>query len=170
MTIAKAALIDVPEITDLVNRTYRGQNSKKGWTSEDHLLEGARINQQMIVAYLENQNAAILKLTDEENKIIGTVYLEVKGPKLYLGMLSVSPDAQNKQAGRTLLEAADSYAKQHHCKVITITVISARAELVSWYERRGFIKSGQIHPFPTDANLGLPKQHLELIEMEKLLS
>ena len=116
MTIAKATLTDVLELTDLVNKTYRGEDSKKGWTSEGHLLEGARINQQMIVAYLDNQNAAILKLTDEANTIIGTVYLEVKGSKLYLGMLGVSPDAQNKKVGRTLLEAANSYAKQHDCK------------------------------------------------------
>lgn len=167
MTIERITLADVPEITALINSAYRGEDSTKGWTSEGHLLEGARINEQMIIAYLDNKDVTILKLTDETNKIIGTVYLELKGSKLYLGMLTVAPHVQNKRVGRVLLEEAENYAKQHHCTVITITVISARVELVNWYERRGFIKSGKLQPFPVDANIGNPKQPLELIEMEK---
>ena len=166
MTIERITLADVPEITALINSAYRGEDSRKGWTSEGHLLEGARINEQMIIAYLD-KDVTVLKLTDETNKIIGTVYLELKGAKLYLGMLTVAPHVQNKRVGRVLLEEAENYAKQHHCTVITITVISARVELVNWYERRGFIKSGKLQPFPADANIGNPKQPLELIEMEK---
>jgi len=167
--MTKATLADVMELTDLVNSAYRGEDSKKGWTSEDHLLDGTRVDEQMITAYLTHQDIAILKLTDDGNKIIGTVYLEIKGSKLYLGMLSVSPDVQNKGTGRILLEEAEEYARQHHCTEITITVISARAELINWYERRGFMKSGQPKPFPADFNVGRPKQRLELIEMMKII-
>jgi len=166
----KATLADVMELTDLVNSAYRGEDSKKGWTSEDHLLDGTRVDEQMITAYLTNQKIAILKLTDDGNKIIGTVYLEIKGNQLYLGMLSVSPEVQNKGTGRILLGEAEEYARQHYCTAITITVISARAELINWYERRGFIKLGRPKPFPADFNVGRPKQRLELIEMMKIIA
>jgi ribosomal protein S18 acetylase RimI-like enzyme len=167
MIIEKITLTDVPALTDLINSAYRGKDGEQGWTSESHLLEGSRINEQMLIAYLDKEDVTILKLTDEADKIIGTVYLEVKGTKLYLGMLSVSPDAQNKRVGRILLEEAEKFAKQHHCNVITITVISARVELISWYERRGFIKTGEKEPFPVDVYIGIPKEPLELIELEK---
>ncbi|SFE07229.1 Ribosomal protein S18 acetylase RimI [Chitinophaga sp. CF118] len=169
MTIEKISLTDVTELTDLINSAYRGEDSRKGWTSEGHLLEGTRINEQMLIEYLDKKDVTILKLTDESNRIIGTVYLELKGSKLYLGMLSVLPNVQNKRVGRVLLEEAENFAKQHHCTVITITVISARVELINWYERRGFIKSGQLQPFPVNADIGTPKEPLELVEMEKVV-
>lgn len=164
MTIEKITIADIPVLTDLINSAYRGGN---GWTSEGHLLEGSRINEQMLTTYLDDKTVTILKLTDGTNNIVGTVYLEVKENKLYLGMLSVSPDAQNKQIGRILLEEAEHFARQQHCSVITITVISARPELINWYERRGFIKTGYTEAFPEDIYIGIPKQSLELIEMEK---
>jgi ribosomal protein S18 acetylase RimI-like enzyme len=168
MRIEKITLADVPELTDLINSAYKGGDSEKGWTSEGHLVDGTRVNEQMIIKYLDNKDVTILKLTDETNRIIGSVYLETKGSsKLYLGMLSVSPSVQNKGVGRILLEEAENFAKQHHCTVITITVISVRTELVSWYERRGYIKTGKLVPFPT--NVGNPKQPLELIELEKAI-
>lgn len=167
MRIEKVTLTDVPELTDLINSAYKGGDSERGWTSESHLVEGTRANEQMIIKYLDNKDVTILKLTDETNKIIGSVYLETKGTKLYLGMLSVSPSVQNKGVGRILLEEAENFAKQHHCTAITITVISVRAELINWYERRGFIRSGKLVPFPTNA--GNPKEPLELIEMEKAI-
>jgi ribosomal protein S18 acetylase RimI-like enzyme len=164
MRIEKITITDIPALIDLINSVYRG---KGGWTAESHLLEGARVNEQMLLAYLDNKAVTILKLTDDTNKITGTVYLELKGEKLYLGMLSVSPDAQNRQVGRILLEEAERFAKQHNCAVITITVISVRVELIEWYERRGFIRTGHVEPFPENVYIGIPKEPLELIELEK---
>jgi ribosomal protein S18 acetylase RimI-like enzyme len=166
MIIEKITLTDVPVITALINSAYRGEESRKGWAHEGDLFEGPRADEQMITDYLNKENVTILKLTDEA-KIIGTVYLEIKGTKLYLGMLSVSPDVQNKQVGRILLAEAENFAKQNHCKVISITVISLRETLINWYERRGFVRVGELQPFPVDARFGRPKIPLELVEMEK---
>ncbi|WP_158800123.1 GNAT family N-acetyltransferase [Pedobacter sp. L105] len=169
MTIIKAIPSDVTEITNLVNSAYRGETSRLGWTSEDELLDGPRIDEQTIKSFFDNEEVTILKQLDDTGKIVGTVYLEIKGSKLYLGMLCVSPELQNNRTGRAILEEAEKYAKQHQCSVIMITVLSARIELVNWYERRGFVKSGEKHPFPADANVGTPKQFLELIEMLKTI-
>jgi ribosomal protein S18 acetylase RimI-like enzyme len=93
--------------------------------------------------------------------------LEVKGPKLYLGMFSVSPVLQGKGVGRALLGEAEVIAKQLNCHTITMTVISTRKELISWYERRGYTFTGEIQAFNNHGRFGDPKQLIELIVMEK---
>jgi ribosomal protein S18 acetylase RimI-like enzyme len=82
-------------------------------------------------------------------------------------MFSVSPVLQGKGVGRALLEAAEVQAKQFNCHTITMTVISTRAELISWYERRGYAFTGEIQPFHAHGRFGSPKQLIELIVMEK---
>jgi GNAT superfamily N-acetyltransferase len=167
MSITKATLVDVPELNILINSAYRGETSKKGWTTEANLLDGIRIDESTLISYFRDPNIIILKNTDETGKITGTVYLEVRRPKLYVGMFSVSPLLQGKGVGRDLLLAAETYAKQLNCHTLTITVISIRHELISWYERRGFKATGEIQSFHEGTKFGVPKQHIELIVMEK---
>ena len=166
MPITKASLSDVPELNKLINSAYRGETSKKGWTTEAHLLDGIRIDEQTIYKYLEHPNIIILKNTDE-GQITGTVYLEIRGSKLYVGMFSVSPLVQNKGVGRELLLAAEAYAKLLNCHTLTMTVISTRQELISWYERRGFKATGEIEPFHDGKKFGIPRAQIELIVMKK---
>jgi len=167
MPITKAAITDVPELNILVNSAYRGETSKKGWTTEADLLDGLRIDEATLNSYFEDPNIIILKNTDEAGQITGSVYLEVRRPKLYVGMFSVSPLLQGKGVGRNLLSAAESYAKQLDCPTLTMTVISTRLELISWYERRGFKATGEVEPFHHGVKFGIPRQPLELIVLEK---
>jgi ribosomal protein S18 acetylase RimI-like enzyme len=167
MSITKAILNDVPELNFLVNSAYRGETSKQGWTTEANLLDGLRIDEETLAGYFESYKIIILKNTNEAGKITGCVYLEVKQPKLYVGMFSVSPLLQGKGVGRNLLIAAEEYAKQLNCNILTMTVISTRQELIEWYERRGFKATGEIQPFHHDVKYGIPRQPIELIVMEK---
>lgn len=168
MSITKATAADIPQLKSLINGAYRGEESKKGWTTEEDILDGIRIDETMLVHYFNSKDIVILKYTDDETQqITGTVYLEIKGPKLYLGMLCVSPALQGKGTGKLLLAAAIAYANQNNCHAITITVIRVRLELISWYERHGYQFTGKIIPFHDDKRFGIPKQAIELIEMEK---
>ncbi len=167
MPINKALPADVPELNVLINSAYRGETSKKGWTTEAHLLDGLRIDEETLGSYFDNPRVIILKNTDESGQITGSVYLEIRSPKLYIGMFSVSPLLQGKGVGRDLLIAAETYAKQLNCHTLTMTVISTRLELISWYERRGFKATGEILPFHGTTKFGVPKQRIELIVMEK---
>ncbi len=165
--ITEATLVDVPELNILVNSAYRGESSKKGWTTEADLIGGARIDEETLTGYMNDENIIILKHTDEDGYITGTVYLEIRHPKLYVGMFSVSPLLQNKGVGRALIEEAEVYARKHNCHTLTMTVISTRLELISWYERRGYKPTGEIQPFHAHGRFGDAKQHIELIVMEK---
>ena len=167
MPITKANVTDVPELYILINSAYRGETSKKGWTTEANLLDGLRIDAATLTGYFEDPNILILKNTDEAGQITGSVYLEVRKPKLYVGMFSVSPLLQNKGIGRDLLLAAETYAKQLNCHTLTMTVISTRHELINWYGRRGFEATGEILPFHVDKKFGVAKQPIELVVLEK---
>lgn len=167
--ITRATKNDIPELNILVNSAYRGESSKKGWTSEEHLLGGIRTDEESLAQTLTNEAITILKYT-ENNKIIGTVSLEKQGNKLYLGMLTVSPDLQGGGVGKQLLKASEAFAKEENIPKVIMTVISVRLDLIAWYERHGYVRTGEIKPFPMDdPNFGKPKEFLEFIVLEKIM-
>ncbi len=167
--ISLATPKDINHLVILVNSAYRGESSTKGWTTEASLLDGIRTNPESIQKQLDTPGAIMLKYTGEDGSITGCVYLEKKATKLYLGMLTVSPLLQAKGTGRQLMNAAELYAVQLGCKAVTMTVISVRHELIAWYERNGYHRTGETQPFPTGPEFGIPKQELVFIVMEKEL-
>lgn len=166
--ISTATEQDIAALVSLVNSAYRGDSSRRGWTTEADLLSGDRIDASSIRDMLQNPNSLLLKYEDA-GCLIGCVCLEVKGDDLYLGMLTVSPDAQANGIGKQLLAAAEQCATDRKCRAVTMTVISVRHELIAWYERRGYRPTGDTQPFPTDIRFGIKKQPLAFMVMEKIL-
>ena len=145
--ITIATLENVTEITNLVNSAYRGETSKKGWTTEANILEGTRITETELSETLSDTNNTILVYQQNET-IIGTVLLINKKTELYLGMLTISPELQNSGLGKKLLQAAEDFARSLQLPKIVMTVISIREELIAWYQRNGYSDSGKREPFP----------------------
>ena len=164
ISIAKTS--DIPQLVSLINSAYRGDDSKKGWTTEAELFDGMRINEEVLTNILSNNDAVMLKYTNSDSAIIGCVYLEKQESQMYLGLLSVSPDIQASGIGKQLLAAAEEYAHERDCNKISMTVITIRTELVEWYQRRGYKPTGEIKQFPQD-KVNTPNQRLELFVMEK---
>jgi ribosomal protein S18 acetylase RimI-like enzyme len=167
MEIITAISADIPVLVALVNSAYRGEGSKIGWTTEANLLGGIRTDEKSLTDMMNKPGATMLICRSENKALIGCVYLQKQEKKLYLGMLTVSPDLQNAGIGKQLLLAATAHARQNNCNTITMTVISVRQELIAWYERHGYHKTGETKPFPADPSFGLPKQPLEFVVMEK---
>jgi GNAT superfamily N-acetyltransferase len=170
MPIVPAQAPDIPLLVRLVNGAYRGTDGMKGWTDESHLLEGARTDAGGILELMNDDHSVILKYIDPEERVAGCVYLQKRGDRLYLGLLSVLPELQGTGLGKELLGAADDHARENHCLHIYITVISARHELVAWYERHGYRRTGETEPFHAGEKFGIQKQPLELIVLVKNLS
>jgi ribosomal protein S18 acetylase RimI-like enzyme len=170
MTISKATAADIPSLVILVNSAYRGEASKKGWTTEADLLKGElRTDITTLGELLDKEGAALLKYTSPEDIITGCVYLQKQERGLYLGMLSVSPEMQAAGIGKQLLAAAMLHAKETDCRVIFMNVISLRTELIAWYQRHGYELTGERKPLPDDNRFGIPTQPLEFVIMEKPL-
>lgn len=167
--IYPAAEGDISLLNQLINSAYRGDSSRRGWTTEADLLDGIRTDEDSLRTMLARADATILKY-EEDGQLLGCVYLERKGTDLYLGMLTVSPDLQAKGIGRQLLAAAEAFARDRQCRAVTMTVIPLRHELIAWYERRGYRATGETRPFPMDdPRFGLPRQPLSFIVLEKSL-
>jgi ribosomal protein S18 acetylase RimI-like enzyme len=168
--ISLAVLEDVPAIVQLLDRSYRGIEAKQGWTHEANLIEGdRRTDEYTILEKLKAPGSVFLKYTDNE-KITGCVNLQIENDKLYLGMLGVNPTLQGRGLGRSLLKAAEQWARKNNCRSIYMTVISVRTELIAWYKRNGYCDIGQTKPFVEDEKSGRHLQPLEFIVMEKILT
>lgn len=170
MSIQIADLNDVPALVTLMDCAYRGESSKKGWTSEGDLFIGnKRTDEENLKRLLQEPDAVFLKYVDED-VILGCMLLHKKKQRLYLGMFAVSPDAQGKGIGKAMLAAADEYAKRKACKLIFMTVITVREDLIAWYEKHGYKRTNRILPFPVDERFGIPTRPLEMIVLEKTLT
>lgn len=167
MSIIPATLTDVPELVVLINSAYRGESSKKGWTTEANLIGGQRIDNEGLAEQMNDPDATILKYTNHDGQITGCVHLQKRGEKLYLGMLTVSPTLQANGLGRLLLQAAEDYARSIHYHTITMTVITTRTELLEWYERRGYAKTGEVIPLNITERNGILNQPVEMFKLEK---
>ena len=170
LIIKVAAKDDIPQLEKLVNGAFRGDSSRKGWTTEADLLDGIRTNKELLAGMIKRGDSIILKCINGGDKLLGCVYLQKQEEKLYLGMLTVAPDTQSQGIGKRLLQASEEYAQMQQCTAIRMTVISLRKELINWYERRGYKATGERKPFPSnDPRFGLPKQELEFVVLEKQL-
>ena len=159
----------IQALNRLVNSAYRGESSRRGWTTEADLLDGIRTDEAGLREMLTNADATILTYATE-NQLLGCVYVEKRANSLYLGMLTVAPEQQNEGIGRQLLAAAEAHGRSTGCQTIRMTVIPQRTELVAWYTRRGYVPTGETHPFPADnPRFGLPKEPLSFIVLEKTL-
>ena len=169
MKLATATPADAARLTAFVNAAYRDEEARQGWTTEADLLDGQRIDEPGMRELLAAPQAAMLLCRGADDELLGCFYAETRGPKLLLSMLAVQPAGQNRGVGRFLLQAAEDHGRRHGCTVSKMTVISVRTELLAYYERRGYRRTGATKPFPTDPRYGIPKQPLELLVLQKPL-
>ena len=168
--LAYATPADIPRLTRHVNAAYRGETARQGWTTESDLLDGQRIDDEGMTEMLAQPGASMLLALTEAGELLGCFHAQLKGDLVYLGMLAVTPAQQTQGVGRFLLQAAEEHGRQHNCTLSRMTVISVRAELIAYYERRGYHLSGASEPFPTDPRFGRPRQPLLLLVLEKALA
>lgn len=166
MTASEAAIRpavadDIPRLHDLVERAYRGDSARQGWTHEADLITGDRTSASELLATLNDPDNAVL-VADRGDALIGTVTVtRVSGDRCYLGMLAVDPRLQAGGLGRRLVAAAEDAARRTFAaRIMEMTVIDARAELVDWYLRLGYARTGETRMLEGDAGRLLPMQVL----------
>ncbi|HEX5489280.1 MAG TPA: GNAT family N-acetyltransferase [Rhodanobacteraceae bacterium] len=154
---------DVAAVVALTESAYRGDASRVGWTTEADYLDGQRTDAREVAELVARSHARML-LAERNGQIVACCFIEKQGsdaaPTGYFGMFSVRPDAQGGGAGSALLAEAERVAREEwHCHAMRMTVIDLRVELIAWYERRGYHRTGEHRPFPYgDARFGIPKR------------
>jgi len=158
MTFRTATREDIPAVVALVESAYRGDVSRKGWTTEADFLEGQRTDPASVGELVGRAGSRIL-LGERDGKLLVCAHIEQRGAKVaYFGMFSVSPDLQGAGVGRAMLAEAERIARDEWlCTEMQMTVISIREELIAWYERRGYRRTALYSPFPYgDERFGIP--------------
>lgn len=162
-----ATVADITAIKDLLNNAYRGEESKKGWTTEADLIAGDTRTDEATIEQVMKQSGSVFLVYKDEQKIIGCVNLQQHDDKLYLGMFSVSPQLQGGGIGKQILLAAEEYARHLQKKAIYMSVISLRTDIINWYMRHGYADTGERKPFVEDDITGKHLRPLEFMIMEK---
>lgn len=159
LTFRAATLADIPALITLVTSAYRGDASRAGWTTEADMLDGARIDAYDLQADIERPRNTVL-LAERNGALVACAHVADESGKGYFGMFSVDPAQQGGGIGKQVMDAAEAHAaREWGVPVMQMTVIDIRDELIAFYERRGYARTGIKKPFPYgDERFGIPKR------------
>jgi GNAT superfamily N-acetyltransferase len=165
MKFANAKPTDISALTSLLNRSYRGNSSRAGWTTEADLLSGKRIDEAGLIQLLNDPDSLIL-IAHSEESILATLHAHREADSVHFGLFAVEPTLQGSGIGKALLAYAESEAhKLWGINTSVMEVITHRSELIEYYERRGYIKTGEMIPFPES---DLWYKHVNFLELAVL--
>lgn len=161
LTVRLAAADDLLALQPIIQRAYRGDDARAGWTHEADLLDGERIRVSELEAMIADPTERLLVGFDGD-RMVGCVRVANSGGGLaYLGLLCVDPLLQTGGYGKQLIAAAEATARQEFAAdQIEMTVIDKRAELIAFYERRGYTLVGT-RDFPVVVD---PPLHMVVLE------
>lgn len=163
---------DAEAIVALVESAYRGESSRAGWTTEADFLTGQRTDAEGVRADIARPESLIRLALDDNGRLLACCHLERTDPACYFGMFSVDPARQGGGIGKRLMAEAERLAREDWgCTRMEMTVIDIRDELIAFYERRGYRRTGVKKPFPYgDARFGQPlRDDLRFEVLEKPL-
>ena len=189
--LRQAKIEDIDALEQLLNLCYR---QTEGWTNEADLVGGIRITKDELARTIANPTHYLFVYPktstgerdgEETGELLGCIGVDMQvnaaAKKAYIGMFAVHPELQGRGVGHQILQAAETFAQRHlqsdgqatdkNPARLTMSILSHRPELLSYYQRRGYQLNGNKMPFPNDGNNGEPKrQDLELLELEKPVS
>jgi GNAT superfamily N-acetyltransferase len=139
-----ATLSDAPRITAVINAAFR--------IAEGFFIDGNRITQSEVE---ESLSKGVFLLAEADSKLNGCVYVELRGERSYLGLLSVDPTCQQGGLGSRLMSEAERYCRERGSHCMDILIVNLREDLPSFYRKRGYVENGTT-PFPADVPTRIP--------------
>lgn len=158
-TFRNATVADIDALVGFVTAAYRGESSRQGWTTEADVLDGNRIDAQVIRGDIERNRSRIL-LLERCDELLSCAHVCEDTGTGYFGMFAVKPTLQGGGIGKRVLTEAERVVRDDwQLPLMRMTVIDLRAELIAFYERRGYRRTGVFKPFPYgDERFGSPRR------------
>ncbi|GGY55085.1 MULTISPECIES: GNAT family N-acetyltransferase [Streptomyces] len=159
---------DVEALVPLIESAYRGDSSRAGWTTEADILQGRRTDSEGVRTVITSPGSRLLTV-ERDGVLVACCQLEHRGDAAYFGMFAVSPALQGAGLGKQIIAEAERIVRaEWGVTEMHMTVISVRDELIAFYERRGYRRTGRMTPFPYgDERFGLPQR--DDLEFELLI-
>ncbi|MGW5652281.1 GNAT family N-acetyltransferase [Streptomyces humi] len=157
LTFRAATDTDVDALVALIESAYRGDASRAGWTTEADILDGQRTDPEGVLQVIKSPDSRLLTI-ERDGRIVACCQLEHRGAHAYFGMFAVSPALQGAGLGKVVIAEAERQAREDWgATEMHMTVISVRDDLIAWYERRGYRRTGEMSPFPYgEERFGVP--------------
>ena len=152
--IRLAVPADAARITAVINAAFR--------IAEGFFIDGNRIRQTEVE---ESLTKGAFIVAEDGDKLSGCVYVELRGERSYLGLLSVNPDCQQSGLGSLLMREAEEYCRERGSRAMDILIVNLREDLPAFYQRRGYVDNGT-SPFPAGVETKIP---CHFINMSKTL-
>ncbi len=169
MIFRHATSNDTTTIVSLVNRSYRGDSSRLGWATEADLLSGKRIDRTELSQLLNDTNSLIL-IAHNKASILAVIHAHRENNSVHFGLFAVEPTLQTNGIGKSLLAYAESeVCRRWGVSTAFMEVITHRSELIAYYERRGYVRTGEIVAFPHSDLWEKRVNSLELTVLSKSL-
>lgn len=148
LTTRFATQDDVAAVAELIELSYRGPLAATGWTNEAGLLDTPRSDEAEVAGLVADEGSRFL-LAEADGVLVACALLQRAGEAAYFGMFAVDPRRQAGGVGSAVLAASERAARGlWGSTALTMSVISVRDELIAWYERRGYARTGEHLPFP----------------------
>ena len=164
-----ASLTDVPQVAALVERAYRGPEAAKGWTNESTLLTGPRSSLAEGESLVRDPQSRIVTAFAGD-RLVGSALIQKAGDGAYFGMFAIDPAAQGGGLGKAMMTRCEAAAQElWGATSMKLTVISLRDRLIEWYERRGYVLTGEREPFPFETATGALRTDFDLVVLRKPL-
>ncbi|KAF7557386.1 hypothetical protein G7Z17_g718 [Cylindrodendrum hubeiense] len=164
---------DAPQVQAMVESAFRAEDSRPEWTADMKLGSSFRVGVDKVLSQITKPDGGIVMATDNNGALVGSIEVFKASPDLArLSMLAVDQSYQQGGIGRQVLAYAEDYCqKTWGVKTLGLNALSTRQELISWYMRRGYQKTGEVSPFPKERlrELGLPED-MGFVELEKDVS
>ncbi|MFF7331356.1 GNAT family N-acetyltransferase [Streptomyces sp. NPDC090306] len=159
LTCRDATEADTDTLVALIESAYRGDSSRAGWTTEADILQGQRTDPEGVLAVIRSADSRLLTV-ERDGRVIACCQLEHRGDHAYFGMFAVSPGEQGGGVGKAIIAEAERQVRDTWgVREMHMTVISVREDLIAWYERRGYRRTGRTTPFPYgDERFGIPQR------------
>ncbi len=158
-TFRDATEADIDTLVALIESAYRGDASRAGWTTEADILAGQRTDPEGVRDVVKSPDSRLLTV-EQDGRVVACCQLEHRGDHAYFGMFAVSPAVQGVGLGKVIIAEAERAARETWgAREMRMTVISVRNDLIAWYERRGYRRTGKMSPFPYgNERFGVPQR------------
>lgn len=166
---AYATIADVPRVAALVETAYRGEAAATGWTNEAAFLTGPRSSPQEVERLVRAAESRFVLALDDDI-LAGSALIKRHGDGAYFGMFAIDPARQQRGLGKAMMAQCETAVRElWAARYLQLGVISLRHELIAWYERRGFVVTGEREPFPFDEAPGALRTDFDLVVLQKPL-
>jgi GNAT superfamily N-acetyltransferase len=123
---------DAPAIVSLVNAAFAVERA---------FVDRDRTALDEIQAMLGR--GTFLVADGADGTLLACMYLERRGQRVYVGMLSIQPTEQGRGLGRAMMAAAEAQCRAWDCEAIDIRILNLRSELPPFYRKLAFVETGR---------------------------